>query len=97
MLKCPMIVCYKLSPPTWIVAQMMSKVKYLSLTNLIAGDKVVDEFLQNKMTERNLSDGIINLLKNDNRNLIIEKYKKLAEKLKTNDSPYISAARHIYD
>ena len=30
MLKCPMIVCYKLSLPTWILAQMLSKVKYLS-------------------------------------------------------------------
>ena len=97
MLKCPMIVCYKLSSPTWIVAQMMSKVKYLSLANLIAEDRVVDEFLQSKMTARNLSDGVKNLLKKDNRNFVIEKYKKLAEKLNTNDNPYISAARHIYD
>lgn len=97
MLKCPMIVCYKLSSPTWIVAQMMSKVKYLSLANLIAEDRVVDEFLQSKMTARNLSDGVKNLLKNDNRNFVIEKYKKLAEKLNTNDNPYVSAARHIYD
>ena len=76
---------------------MMSKVKYLSLANLIAEDRVVDEFLQSKMTARNLSDGVKNLLKNDNRNFVIEKYKKLAEKLNTNDNPYISAARHIYD
>ena len=76
---------------------MMSKVKYLSLANLIAEDRVVDEFLQSKMTARNLSDGVKNLLKNDNRNFVIEKYKKLAEKLHTNDNPYISAARHIYD
>ena len=97
MLKCPMIVCYKLSPPTWVVAQMMSKVKYLSLANLIAEDRVVDEFLQSKMTARNLSEGIKNLLKNEKRNFVIEKYKKLAEKLNTNDNPYISAARYIYD
>ena len=97
MLRCPMIVCYKLSWPTWILAQMLSKVKYLSLVNLIAEDKVVDEYLQNKMTAKNLASGVNNLFKNENRDTVIEKYKRLIEKLKTNENPYTSAARYIYD
>ena len=97
MLKCPMIVCYKLALPTWILAQMLSKVKYLSLANLIAEDKIVDEYLQNKMTAKNLSSGINSLFKNKNRDIVIEKYKRLIEKLKTNENPYNSAARYIYD
>ena len=97
MLRCPMIVCYKLSLPTWVLAQMLSRVKYLSLTNLIAEDRVVDEFLQNKMTAKNLSSGVSSLLKNENRDIVVEKYKRLIEKLKTNENPYTSAARYIYD
>ena len=97
MLRCPMIVCYKLSLPTWILAQMLSKVKYLSLANLIAEDKIVDEYLQGKMTAINLSIGINGLFKNENRDIVIKKYKRLIEKLKTNENPYASAARHIYD
>jgi len=97
MLRCPMIVCYKLSWPTWILAQMLSKVKYLSLVNLIAEDRVVDEYLQNKMTAKNLASGVNNLLKNENRDTVVEKYKRLIEKLKTNENPYTSAARYIYD
>lgn len=97
MLKCPMIVCYKLSFPTWILAQMLSKVKYLSLTNLIAEDKVVDEYLQNKMSAKNLAGGVDSLLKNENRDIVVKKYNKLIEKLKTNENPYASAARYIYD
>ena len=97
MLRCPMIVCYKLSWPTWILAQMLSKVKYLSLVNLIAEDKVVDEYLQNKMTAKNLASGVNNLFKNENRDTVVEKYKRLIEKLKTNENPYTSAARYIYD
>ena len=97
MLRCPMIVCYKLSWPTWILAQMLSKVKYLSLVNLIAEDKVVDEYLQNKMTAKNLTSGVNNLFKNENRDTVVEKYKRLIEKLKTNENPYTSAARYIYD
>ena len=97
MLRCPMIVCYKLSWPTWILAQMLSKVKYLSLVNLIAEDRVVDEYLQNKMTAKNLASGVNNLFKNENRDTVVEKYKRLIEKLKTNENPYTSAARYIYD
>ena len=97
MLRCPMIVCYKLSWPTWILAQMLSKVKYLSLVNLIAEDKVVDEYLQNKMTAKNLASGVNHLFKNENRDVIVEKFKRLIKKLKTNENPYTSAARYIHD
>ena len=97
MLKCPMVVCYKLSFPTWILAQMLSKVKYLSLANLIAEDRIVDEYLQNKMTAKNLASGVNSLFKNENRDAVVEKYKRLIEKLKTNENPYTSAARYIYD
>ena len=97
MLRCPMIVCYKLSTPTWILAQMMSKVKYFSLVNLIAKDIVVDEYLQNKMFAKNLSNGVNRLLKDKNREIIIKKYNQLIEKLKTNENTYDSAAKYIYD
>ena len=97
MLKCPMIVCYKLSYLTWFMAQALSKVKYLSLANLISEDRVVDEYLQEKMTAKNLSNGINNLLKDENRDVVMEKYNKLIDKLKSNENPYSSAARYIYD
>ena len=49
------------------------------------------------MTAKNLASGVNNLFKNGNRDTIVEKYKKLIEKLKTNENPYTSAARYIYD
>jgi lipid A disaccharide synthetase len=76
---------------------MLSKVKYLSLANLIYEDKIVDEFLQSQMTAKNLSSGVNSLLENKKRKIIIEKYNQLIEKLKTNENPYFSAARYIYD
>ena len=97
MLKCPMIVCYKLSFPTWILTQMLSKVKYLSLANLIAEERVVDEYLQNQMSAKNLASGVNSLLKNENRDIVVKKYNRLIEKLKTNENPYDSAACYIYD
>ena len=56
---------------------MLSKVKYLSLANLIAQDRVVDEYLQNQMSAKNLAGGVNNLLKNENRDIVVEKYNQL--------------------
>ena len=79
------------------LAQALSKVKYLSLANLIAEDRVVDEYLQNQMSAKNLAGGVNSLLKNENRDIVVKKYNRLIEKLKTNENPYASAARYIYD
>jgi len=49
------------------------------------------------MTAKNLASGVNSLFKNENRVIIVQKYKRLIEKLKTNENPYTSAARYIYD
>tara|TARA_S200000501_G_scaffold376099_1_gene429958 strand:+ start:5788 stop:6891 length:1104 start_codon:yes stop_codon:yes gene_type:complete len=97
MLRCPMIVCYKLSSATWFLAKILSKVEYLSLSNLIAKEEVVKEYLQNDMNAKNLSDGVINLLKKGEKDILMKKYHKLINKLKNDQNPYDSAARYIYD
>ena len=97
MLNCPMIVCYKLSAATWFLAKMMSKVKYLSLVNLIAGREIVEEYLQENMKETNLVSGVLGLLDKDNSERIKEDYQILINKLKTNSNPYLEAAKIIYD
>ena len=43
------------------------------------------------MTAKNLASGVNNLLKNENRDTVVEKYKRLIEKLKTNENPYSTA------
>jgi lipid A disaccharide synthetase len=57
----------------------------------------VKEFLQNDMNAKNLSDGVINLLKKGEKDILMKKYQKLINKLKNDQNPYDSAARYIYD
>lgn len=98
MLKCPMIVCYKLSAPTWFLAKLMSKVKYLSLVNLISGKKIVPEFLQKDMSSKNLSREILSLIDDPKKKRAQQDhYVKLIKKLNVKDSAYLSAAKYIYD
>ena len=58
LLRCPMVVCYKLSSITWFLAKRMASVKYLSLVNLIVGKEVVAELLQNNMKPKNIAKEI---------------------------------------
>ena len=97
MLRCPMVVCYKLSWATWFFAKAMSKVKYLSLTNLIAEDEIVEELLQDKMNAKKLSQSITSLLNPKNKYELLKKYDKLIMKLKNSENVYDSAAKYIYD
>tara|TARA_R110001599_G_scaffold134531_9_gene312528 strand:- start:506 stop:1162 length:657 start_codon:yes stop_codon:yes gene_type:complete len=62
LLKRPMLVAYSLSPLTYALASRMLKVPYVSLPNLLAGERLVAEFLQYDVTVDNLSAEIERLL-----------------------------------
>jgi lipid-A-disaccharide synthase len=47
-LEVPMVVVYKLSPPTYLLGKLVIDVKYISLVNILSGREVVTELLQNR-------------------------------------------------
>ncbi len=73
----PMVVVYKVSPFTFFIAKhFLVKVKYISLVNLIAGKKVVEELIQNDLTSKSVYFEVIKLLSDD------KKYKYLKKEIK---------------
>lgn len=62
LLKRPMVVAYSLSPLTYALASRLLKVPYVSLPNLLAGERLVAEFLQHDVTVDNLAGEIQRLL-----------------------------------
>lgn len=68
--KCPMIVAYKLKPLTFWIVKRLIKVESVSLPNILAGYKLVPEFLQHDCTPENLYHALLPLLQNDNTALI---------------------------
>ena len=50
LLKKPMVVGYRVGPVTWAIASRMVRVPWVSMPNLLAGEEVVPEFLQNDLT-----------------------------------------------
>jgi len=60
----PIVVFYRFSSLTWLLAKNMSNVKFACIVNLIANKMIVPEFIQNNMTVNNLASAIIPLLNN---------------------------------
>ena len=58
----PQVVCYRTSAMSYAIGKMVIKVPFISLVNLIAGRKVVAEFIQNDFTARNIMDEMKKLL-----------------------------------
>ena len=58
----PMIVIYKLALFSWALGRMIVKVPHISLANLVAGERVVPEFLQNAVRPGALADEAASIL-----------------------------------
>ena len=60
----PMLVTYRVNPITAAIAKRLVKVKYASLVNLLAGQELVPELIQQACTPPRLADTLENLLNN---------------------------------
>ena len=56
--KKPMVVIYKTSTISWLLSRLFLKVKFASIVNLLHGDKLVPELLQNNCNPRNVVEAI---------------------------------------
>ncbi len=69
----PMIVAYRLSWLTHLIVKLLAKIPYASLPNILAGKRIVPEYLQYDCTAENLSSELNNLLISEDK---IAKMKK---------------------
>ncbi len=78
LLKKPMLVCYKMAPLSHALISRMLKVPYFSLPNLLAGELLVDELVQDEVNPENLAGKVQKLLQADARQLrLSERYREI--------------------
>jgi lipid-A-disaccharide synthase len=83
-LRTPMIVIYRLAFFSWAVGRMIVKVPYISLANLVAGERVVPEFIQSQVNPGILADEALSLLTDETRKTrMIEQLDSVKQKLGT--------------
>ncbi|EGR2421214.1 lipid-A-disaccharide synthase [Vibrio cholerae] len=70
LLKRPMVVGYRVNAFTAFLAKRLLKTPYVSLPNILAGEELVKELLQDHCTVDNLYHEVSRLLENDNQALM---------------------------
>jgi len=55
LLTVPMVVCYKLSPPTYWLGRLLVKTPFIGLPNIVAGKGIVKELIQHEASPENLA------------------------------------------
>jgi len=58
----PMVITYRMPRITWWIVQKRGYLPYVGLPNILSGEFVVPEFLQEDATPENLSQALVNLL-----------------------------------
>ena len=58
----PMAVVYRTSPLTYLIGRMLVDMPYIGLVNIVAGRKVVPEFVQHAMTVENVTRAVGRML-----------------------------------
>ena len=87
LLKCPMVVAYRMSSVSFFIAKRLVKLKYISLPNLLAGKKLVPEFLQAQVTPPTLGKAVLEQLADEEKkHEIIEEFIRIHQDLKRDAS-----------
>jgi lipid-A-disaccharide synthase len=63
----PAVVFYKTSWPTYFIIKQMINVPYLAMPNLLAGEEIYPEFIQDAATAQNISRVALELLRDGQR------------------------------
>ncbi len=62
--KKPMVVIYMMSAVTWMLAKLMVKVENIAMVNVMAGKRLVPEFVQAAVDPRAISEAVVSILNN---------------------------------
>lgn len=75
--KVPQVVVYKTSPLTYRIVNLIIRVPFISLVNLIAGKEVVRELIQNELSSENLINEIKLLVGGHKREKMLNAYDEI--------------------
>lgn len=62
LLRCPMVIAYRVAPLSYAIARRMIRIDHIGLPNILCGEWVVPELVQDDMTPENLAQALLNLL-----------------------------------
>ena len=68
----PAVVFYKTSWPTYLIGRQIVNVKYLAMPNLLAGEELYPEFIQDAATAETIAHAALALLRDESRRAAVQ-------------------------
>lgn len=68
----PMVIVYKTSFPTWLMAKLLVKIPYIGLVNVVAGKKIVPECVQFQATPEHIASQLRKIITDEIRIAVIK-------------------------
>lgn len=82
LLGCPMVIAYKVSPLTYRLGRMLvTGVKFIGMPNILAGEQIVPELIQDELTASNLVRALTPMLEGTRRAETVAKLSALRARL----------------
>jgi lipid-A-disaccharide synthase len=89
----PVVIAYRMPRLSWWMMRNRGYLPYVGLPNILAGEFVVPEFLQDEATPENLSQAVLNLLFDSTvRSRLETRFAALARELRQDSAERIAAA-----
>jgi lipid-A-disaccharide synthase len=83
--KTPMVIAYRQSPITWALMRQMVYLPYVGMPNILAGERLVPELLQDEATPANLAGALLSLLRDtEARKRQVERFYEFHQLLRQN-------------
>jgi lipid-A-disaccharide synthase len=83
--KTPMVIAYRQSPITWALMRPMLYLPYVGMPNILAGERLVPELLQDEATPANLAGALLTLLRDSaSQRRQVERFREFHEVLRQN-------------
>jgi len=79
LLNLPCVVLYKMNSLNFLIGKLLVNIKYFSLPNILADEKILPELLQDEITPEKISSEVIKIL--ENHSSIVKKLQSACKKL----------------
>lgn len=85
--KTPMVIAYRQSPITWALMRPMLYLPYVGMPNILAGERLVPELLQDEASPANLAGALLTLLRDTAaQRRQVERFREFHEVLRQNNA-----------
>jgi lipid-A-disaccharide synthase len=81
LLRKPMLMAYRLGPLTYAVVSRLVTLEHFALPNILAGEAIVDEYLQARASGENLAMGVNRLLLGKHHESLVRRYDQIHQML----------------